>query len=113
MTLFLRTSLFLSFVLLFVWNAFAETEVISPTDILPDFGSDPWVTIANFISFGISMTAILSVIAITWGSIQMILASGEEEKVKKSRMMIIYAFVGLIIAGLAYGIVTTVTRLQF
>ena len=41
--------------------------------------------------------------AITWASIQMILAAGDEEKTKKARQMIIYAFIGIIIAGLAYG----------
>ena len=43
----------------------------------------------------------------------MILAAWEEEKIKKARMIIIYSFVGVIVAGMAYGIVQAITRLQF
>jgi hypothetical protein len=88
--------------------------VESPTGILPQHSgwSDSGTTIANIISYAISLTAVLAVMAVTWWAIQMILASGEEEKVKKSRMIIIYAFVWLLIAGLAYGIVKMITNLQ-
>ncbi len=49
---------------------------------------------------------------ITWASIQMILSVGEDEKIKKARYMIIYAIIGLVIAGLAYGIVKFMTNLN-
>ena len=42
----------------------------------------------------------------------MILATGEEEKFKKARHTMIYAFIGLIVAGLAYGAVNFVTNLK-
>lgn len=42
----------------------------------------------------------------------MILATGEEEKFKKARYTMIYAFIGLIVAGLAYGVVTFITNLK-
>lgn len=50
------------------------------------------------IAWGISLTAVLTIIAITWAGIQMVLAVGEEEKMKKARHTMIYAFIGLIIA---------------
>lgn len=50
--------------------------------------------------------------AITWASIQMIIAAGDEEKIKKSRNMIIYAFIGIVVAGIAYGAVRFMTNLQ-
>ena len=42
----------------------------------------------------------------------MILATGEEEKFKKARYTMIYAFIGLLVAGLAYGAVNFVTNLK-
>jgi hypothetical protein len=67
--------------------------VISPTGILPNIGKNPGETIAYIISYILSLVAILAVISITWGSILMIFASGEDEKIKKGRMIIIYSFV--------------------
>lgn len=42
----------------------------------------------------------------------MVLATGEEEKMKKARHTMIYAFIGLFVAGLAYGIVTFITNIK-
>jgi hypothetical protein len=42
----------------------------------------------------------------------MVLAVGDEEKMKKSRYTMIYAFIGLLISGMAYGVVTLVTGLN-
>jgi hypothetical protein len=64
------------------------------------------------IAWLIGLTAVLTVIAITWAGIQMVLATGEEEKMKKARYTMIYAFIGLFVAGLAYGIVTFITNLN-
>ena len=60
----------------------------------------------------IGLTGVLAVIGITWSAIQMMLAVGEEEKFKKARYSMIYAFVGLVLAGLAYGIVTIITNMK-
>ncbi len=94
-------------------QAFAAGDFDPPTSVLPQPSLWPGEVVASIISFGISATAVLAVIAITWWAIQMILASGEEEKIKKWRKMIIFAFVGLIVAGLAYGVVKIITNLQF
>ena len=40
------------------------------------------------------------------------MATGDDEKMKKSRKTIIYGFVGLVVAGLAYSIVEIITRAQ-
>lgn len=61
--------------------------------------------VASIIAWMIRLTSILSIMAITVAAIRMVVATGDEEKVKKSKNMIIYAFVGLVIAGLAYAIV--------
>lgn len=54
--------------------------------------------IATIIAWLIEITAVLTILAVTWAAIQMILATGEEEKMKKARYTMIYAFIGLGIA---------------
>jgi lipopolysaccharide export LptBFGC system permease protein LptF len=43
----------------------------------------------------------------------MILSTGEEEKFKKARYTMIYAFVWLLVAGLAYWVVNFITNVNF
>jgi hypothetical protein len=43
----------------------------------------------------------------------MILSSGEEEKMKKARYILIYSLIGVLVAGLAYGVVDIVSRFKF
>lgn len=92
---------------------YAAITVESPTLILPPI-NDKWAgdSIAMIIAWGISLTAVLTIIAITWAGIQMVLAVGEEEKMKKARHTMIYAFIGLIIAWLAYAIVYFVVNIN-
>jgi hypothetical protein len=95
-----------------ILSVYALGDVIPPTDVLPGLSKTPGDTIATIIAFFISLTSILCVMTITWASIQLILAVGEDEKIKKARYMIIYAFIGLVIAGLAFGIVKFMTNLN-
>ena len=108
----LRTLFFISCASL-IQVTYALDPVVSPTPILTNYSQQtPGDTIANIISYFILLTGIISVLAVTYGGIQMILAIGEDEKIKKARHTIIYAFVGLIIAGLAYGVVTFIMNFQ-
>lgn len=100
---------------------FADIQIASPTDILPGYPdtnlSNVSVSTAGdfigaFIAWMIGLTAVLTVLAITWAWIQMILAVGEEEKMKKARHTMIYAFIWLIIAWLAYAAVTMITYIK-
>lgn len=50
------------------------------------------------IAWMIGLSAVLTIMAVTWAGIKMVLAVGEEEKMKKARQTMIYAFVGLIIS---------------
>ena len=100
---------------------FADIPIASPTDILPG-NPDIELThvtvstagdfIGAVITWMIGLTAVLTVLAITWAWIQMILAVGEEEKMKKARHTMIYAFIGLIIAWLAFAAVTMITYIN-
>jgi len=106
---------FILFIFLFSFSIFSGNAlgaVIAPTDVLPAMSMKPDVTIAKIIAFFISLTGILSVMTMTWASIQLILAVGEDEKIKKARYMIIYSLIGLIIAGLAYSTVKFMTNLN-
>ncbi len=96
--------------------SYATIDVEAPSsDIeLPYVNSsfEAGTAIGSIISWMIGLTAVLTILAISWAGVQMILATGEEEKFKKARYTMIYAFIGLIIAGIAYGIVTFITRLN-
>jgi hypothetical protein len=54
--------------------------------------------IGSFISWLIGITAVLTILSVTWAGINMVLAAGDEEKMKKARLTMIYSFTGLIIA---------------
>jgi hypothetical protein len=90
-----------------------EIVVEPPTKLLPHREVSADDTIATIISYGIGLAWVLAVMAVTWAGVQMILAAGDEEKMKKSRNMIIYAFIGVAVAGLAYGIVKILTSVKF
>lgn len=90
-------------------------EVLDPTrgsGLLPSGSENPSGILANIISYGIGIAGILAVLAVTWASIQMVLAAWDEEKVKKAWYMMIYAFIGVVIAGLAYAIVKFIMNLK-
>lgn len=116
MKLLERTSIFL-----LLWVAkisilsAATINVIAPlSEIdLPDINqAGPSAAIGSIIAWGIGVTAVLTILAITWAGIQMVLAVWEEEKMKKARHTMIYAFIWLIIAWIAYGMVKFVTNLN-
>ncbi len=101
--------------------SYADIQIASPTNILPGYPDTNLTNVSvntagdfigAVIAWMIGLTAVLTVLAITWAWIQMILAIGEEEKMKKARHTMIYAFIGLIIAWLAYAIVTLITYLN-
>ena len=92
-------------------------EVKPPTsrqDLFPEIAkTSTGESIASIISYGIGVTAILAVIAVTWAGIAMFLSVGEEEKFNKAKNILIYALVGVGISGGAYLIVKVVSSLSF
>ena len=83
----------------FIFSAFA-IDVIAPSGEtpLPDLNTDPTGAIVAFIRFLVLLVGVLAVMVITWGGISFILATGDDEKIKKSRKAIIYAFVGVVVS---------------
>lgn len=93
--------------------AHAEVVVTPPTNNLPDINAgEPTDVIAVLITYGIGITGVLAIIAITWASITVIIGSGDEEKMKRGRKMIIYGLIGVLIAGMAYLIVNMIGNLS-
>lgn len=106
------TRLITLFLLLSPLRSFALAEVISPVDGLPNPDGPGTDFLASLIAYMIGVVAILAVIGVTWGGIQLVLATGDDEKIKKGRYTIIYSLIGVLVAGVAYGIVSLVGSLQ-
>jgi hypothetical protein len=104
--------LVLAYALFVTWVSALDinTSVVSPTEQLPDINNTPSDAIASIIQFFILITGVLAVMVITWWGIGFIMSTGDDEKMKKSRKTIIYAFVGLVVAWLAYSIVEILTK---
>lgn len=69
--------------------------------------------LAGIISYTIGIVAILAIIAITWAGIKMFLSVGDEAKFNEARYILIYALVGVGLAGAAYAIVNMVSNFNF
>ncbi len=102
--LFVFISYFLSIQMSFAVNV----DAIKPPDGVVGEGGTSVDFITSAISYGIWLAAVLGVIGITWWGIEMILSVWEDEKLKKARKTVIYSIVGVVVAGLAYGVVNLV-----
>lgn len=115
---YLLSFIFMGIYSLFTPSVFAEVKSVeSPTDALPSINyvgnGAAGDALGSLVSYGIGLTSILAVIAITWAGIMMFLSVGEEEKFKKAREILIYALVGVGVSGAAYVIVSLVSNLNF
>lgn len=102
--------------------AIAAPQVISPTSQLPGApngagqvteAGDALGVLPNIIAYVIGVTAVLAIIAATWAGIQMFLSVGNEQKFDEARNILIYALVGVGLAGGAFLIVQIVSNLSF
>ena len=75
--------------------------------------SDVLGVLPNIIAYVIGITAVLAIIAATWAGIQMFLSVGNEQKFDEARNILIYALVGVGLAGGAFLIVQIVSNLSF
>lgn len=69
--------------------------------------SESWIfdIIWNFISLMIQYTAVIAVIAVMVGGVMYLTSSGEEEKVKRAKKVIIWAMVWVFVSILAFSII--------
>lgn len=104
----------LTLIYTYLWQQVRALEIYPPTALLPEIEKDsPANMIAHIISYGIGLAAILAVIAITWAGITIIIGSGDDEQMKKWRKIIIFALVGVLLAGIAYLVVNMLANLSF
>lgn len=64
----------------------------------------------NLIAKWIQYVAVIAVIAVMIGGIMLLLSSGDEEKTKKAKNVIIWALVGVLVSVLAWGIIGLVNN---
>jgi hypothetical protein len=74
--------------------------------------TSPVMTLSSIITYAIGIAGILGIISMTWGGIQMVLSTGDDEKLKKGRSIMVYSLVGVILAGLAYTLVKIVGAIR-
>ena len=110
-----QNSFFALFAAFVPMMAFAAPQVISPTGQLPGApsgagqateASDVLGVLPNIIAYVIGITAVLA-------GIQMFLSVGNEQKFDEARNILIYALVGVGLAGGAFLIVQIVSNLSF
>lgn len=102
--------LILGFISTYVTSAYDIKLPIEDSNILPTGSGINILT--NTIAYAVWIAWVLWVIGITWWGIQMVLSSGEEEKVKKWRYILIYSLIGVLLSGLAYSIVAMITNFR-
>lgn len=66
-----------------------------------------WSVIALLIQY----VAVFAVLAVMYGGIMYLISSGDEEKTKKARTIIIWALVGTLISVSAYTLITMLNRI--
>lgn len=122
MKLFFQKTFFAFVALSVPMVAIAAPQVISPTSQLPGApngagqateAGDALGVLPNIIAYVIGVTAVLAIIAATWAGIQMFLSVGNEQKFDEARNILIYALVGVGLAGGAFLIVQIVSNLSF
>ena len=67
--------------------------------------------IATFVAMGLIIAAVLCLIYIIIGGISFILSAGNEEKIKKAVNTIRFAIIGLVVAFIAFFIVSFIANL--
>lgn len=95
-----------------------KIEVTPPSNNLPGASNSGTNTVTEdflprIVSYVIGITTVLAIIAITWAGIQMFLSVGNEEKFNQARNILIYALIGVGLAGGAYLIVSVISNLRF
>jgi len=79
-----------------------ETESIS--SVVTDQKASEYIQ--KIVSYILTFTAIIAVLYIIYAGFNILTGSGDEEKMKKSKSIITYVILGIVIMFLAYSIVT-------
>lgn len=74
-----------------------------------NLGDDLDEMILNLTNWLLGFIAMASVIALIWGGLNYVTASGDTQKADTSKRIIYYAFIGIFVAGIAYAIIRIIT----
>lgn len=74
--------------------------------------SDTFNIIWNVIETGIQYTAVIAVLAIMIGWVMYLISSGDEEKTKRAKNIIIWALVWVFISMSAYSLITLINNFR-
>jgi hypothetical protein len=88
---------------------------IASASIVPSnswgLGSDLSQMILNLTNYLLFLAGALAVLALIWGGLNYITASGDTKKIELAKMIIYYTLIGLFIAGLAYALVKVIVTI--
>jgi len=73
--------------------------------------ADIYGIVWNVIALLIQYVAVFAVLAVMYGGIMYLISSGDEEKTKKARTIIIWALVGTLISVSAFTLITILNRI--
>lgn len=71
----------------------------------------PRATILTIIKTVLNLVAIIALAVVIWAGVSYVISLGNEDKVKKAKMMLLYAIIGLVIIGVAIIVVNFVINL--
>ncbi len=72
--------------------------------------TDPNELISNIIRVVLGVVAILALVIIVYGGIEILISAGNEDRVKRGRDSLMWAFIGLLIVFGSYGIIQAVFK---
>ena len=72
--------------------------------------TDPNELISNIIRVVLGVVAILALVIIIYGGIEILISAGNEDRVKRGRDSLMWAFIGLLIVFGSYGIIQAVFK---
>ncbi len=79
--------------------------ILTPPKNVPDDFRGAVMNATNWLLGFVGMIAVLMII---WGGINYLTAAGDEEKARTAKKIITYGLMGVVIAGLAYAMVTVI-----
>jgi hypothetical protein len=100
----------LSSIFLFVNNALADGWAMPdtpPTGVMTDFET----AILSLTNWILGFVAMIAVLAIIWGGLTYIGSAGDETKATTGKRVITYAIIGLVMAGIAYALVSVIVTI--
>lgn len=108
-TMFNINSIIMASILSATNNVYAADgwELPNKPDKLPDSLES---SVLNLTEWFLGFIVMLSVLVIIWGGINYVSSTGNQDQAKSAKQMIKYAFMGLLIAGIAYAAVKLIVE---